>query len=47
VGTPLRDAAWLEVVRLAGFTVALLPVSLWCTRAAVRRSQRTGTIIEY
>jgi ABC-2 type transport system permease protein len=47
VGTPLRDSAALDLVKLAGFAAALLPVSLLVLRAAVERSRRKGTIIEY
>jgi ABC-2 type transport system permease protein len=47
VGTPLRNPAWEDLVKLAGFALALLPVSALTLRAAVARSRRTGTIIEY
>jgi ABC-2 type transport system permease protein len=47
VDTPLKDSAWLEVLKLAGFAGVLLPVSAWCVGRAVERSRRTGTIIEY
>jgi ABC-2 type transport system permease protein len=47
VGTPLTDPAWLDVARLVGFTAFFLPLSVWTLHAALRRSRRTGTIIEY
>jgi ABC-2 type transport system permease protein len=47
VGTPLTESAWIEVLKLAGFTVVLMPVCLLALRAAVAHSRRRGTIIEY
>lgn len=47
VGTPLRDPAWADLARLAGFAAAMLPLSFLVLRAAVGRSRRLGTIIEY
>jgi ABC-2 type transport system permease protein len=47
VGTPLSESAWVEVLKLVGFTVVLLPLSTIALRAAVTQSRRRGTIIEY
>jgi ABC-2 type transport system permease protein len=47
VGTPLRNAAWVDLTKLAGFAAVLLPLSFVVLRAAVARSRRIGTIIEY
>jgi len=47
VGTPLPDPAWLDVVKLVGFPLALMPLALLALRGAVRRGRRRGTIIEY
>jgi ABC-2 type transport system permease protein len=47
VGTPLSDPFGVELAKLAGFAAVLLPLSLLVLRAAVRRSRRQGTIIEY
>ena len=47
VGTSLRDSAGVELAKLVGFTVVTLPASLLLLRAAVERSRRRGTIIEY
>jgi ABC-2 type transport system permease protein len=47
VGTPLRDPAWTELLKLIGFAVVTLPLALMLLRAAVERSRRKGTIIEY
>jgi ABC-2 type transport system permease protein len=46
VGTHLPDAAWVLLLKLLGFTLLMLPLSLVCLRAAVARSRRQGTIIE-
>jgi ABC-2 type transport system permease protein len=47
VGTPTREAVWLELLKLAGFTAVLIPVALVTLAAAVRVSRRRGTILEY
>jgi ABC-2 type transport system permease protein len=47
VGTDLPNPAWLDLARLLAFSAALVPLSVWALAAAVRRSRRTGTIIEY
>lgn len=47
VGTPLRNEVWVDLLKLGGFTAVLLPCSLVVLRAAVARSRRMGTIIEY
>jgi ABC-2 type transport system permease protein len=47
VGTPLRDPAWLDAVKLVGFALALLPLATLAVNAAVQASRRRGTIIEY
>lgn len=47
VGTPLDDPLWLELVRLIGFAAVLIPLSILALRAALGRSRRLGTIIEY
>ena len=47
VGTHLRDGAGIELAKLVGFTLVTLPASLLLLRAAVARSRRSGTIIEY
>jgi ABC-2 type transport system permease protein len=47
VGTDLPDPAWLDLLRLCAFAAVLLPVALWALGAAVARSRRQGTIIEY
>jgi ABC-2 type transport system permease protein len=47
VDTPLRESAWLSVAKLVAFPAVLLPLSLWVLDAAVRRSRRQGTVIEY
>ena len=46
VGTDLSDSSWVLLLKLFGFTVLTLPLSLICLRAAVARSRRQGTIIE-
>ena len=47
VGTPLDDPVGVQLLKLVGFTAVLLPLSLLALRAAVARSRRRGTIIEY
>ena len=47
VGTPLKHGAAADLLKLTGFAVVTMPLSLILLRAAVRRSRRRGTIIEY
>lgn len=47
VGTSLTAPEWLELVKLAGFTAVLIPVSSVALWLAVRWSRRRGTLIEY
>lgn len=47
LGTPTVAAGWLELVKLAGFTVALMPLSAWVLGRAVHLSRRRGTLLEY
>jgi ABC-2 type transport system permease protein len=47
VDTPLTTSAGVEVLKLVLFPAVLLPISLTALAAAVRRSRRLGTIIEY
>jgi ABC-2 type transport system permease protein len=47
IGRPLDDPAWLDLLRVIGFTAILLPVATVLLRKAVRFSQRRGTITEY
>lgn len=47
VDTPLGDSVGLSLVKLVAFPAVLLPMSLWTLNAAVRRSRRLGTVIEY
>jgi ABC-2 type transport system permease protein len=47
IGTPTTESALLEVGKLVGFTVVLLPVSISVLWLAVHWSRRRGTILEY
>ncbi len=47
VGAELKDSAWLDVGKLVGFTLVLLPAAAWVLAQAVELSRRRGTIIEY
>jgi ABC-2 type transport system permease protein len=47
IGYPLQDSAWVEVAKVAGFVVVMLPLGIVLLRAALKVGQRTGTIIEY
>ncbi len=47
VGQPLADPAWLEVAKLAGFAVVMVPVAIVVMAAMLRQSRRRGTILEF
>ncbi|HEY1775376.1 MAG TPA: ABC transporter permease [Solirubrobacteraceae bacterium] len=47
VGTPLQYSLLLDIGKLVGFALLLLPVSLWILNRAIGYAQRRGTIIEY
>jgi ABC-2 type transport system permease protein len=47
VGSHLTQALWLELVKVVGFAVVLLPVSIAGLIAALRFSRRQGTALEY
>jgi ABC-2 type transport system permease protein len=47
VDTPLGDGAGLDLLKLILFAAILMPLSVTALQAAVRRSRRLGTIIEY
>jgi ABC-2 type transport system permease protein len=47
VATQLHQAAGIELIKVVGFTVVLLPVSVWVLGVALRFSRRRGTILEY
>jgi ABC-2 type transport system permease protein len=47
IGTRPAEAVWVELVKLIGFTVVLLPVSIAVVSAAVKLSRRRGTIMEF
>jgi ABC-2 type transport system permease protein len=47
VNTPLVHPAGVELLKLVGFSVVLLPASFLLLRASIRYGQRTGTIAEY
>ena len=47
VGTPLEHEFWADLVKLAAFAVATIPLSVAVLRAAVEHSRRRGTITEY
>lgn len=47
VGTPMRDAAWLDLAKLLGFTFVLIPLAALLVQQAVRIGRQRGTIIEY
>ena len=45
--TPTSGSPWVDVAKLAGFAVVLLPPSLWALQRALVHSRRRGTVIEY
>jgi ABC-2 type transport system permease protein len=47
VATPLHESAWLGVAKLLGSAIVLGGLAFVAMTAAVRRSRRLGTIIEY
>ena len=47
IGTRPLEPAWLELVKLVGFTAVLMPVSVVVLWLAVHLSRRRGTIMEY
>jgi ABC-2 type transport system permease protein len=47
VGAPLVHPAGIELLKLVGFSVVLMPTGLAVLGAAIRYGQRVGTIAEY
>jgi ABC-2 type transport system permease protein len=47
VGQPLEHPAWLEVAKVAGFALVMIPVAIGVMAAMLRRSRRSGTILEF
>lgn len=47
VNTPLVHPAGVELLKLVGFSVVLLPAGFALLRASLRHGQRTGTVAEY
>jgi len=47
VDTPLDGPVWVALLKIVVMTAVLLPISIWTLAAAIRKSQRLGTIIEY
>jgi ABC-2 type transport system permease protein len=47
VSTPLREAAWVEIVKLVGFGALFGAIGVIALKAAVEIGRRRGTIIEY
>lgn len=47
LGTPSTQAAWLELLKLAGFAAVLMPIAGAILWEAVKISRRRGTIMEY
>jgi len=47
IDTPLVHPALVELLKLAGFIIVLLPFGVMLLRASIRYGQRTGTIAEY
>jgi len=41
------DELGRDLVMLAGLTVVLLPMGLFCSRFAIRRAKREGTLVQY
>ena len=46
-GQALPDSAWVDVLKLGGFALVALPLSMVGLAMAIRMSRRRGTILEY
>jgi ABC-2 type transport system permease protein len=47
IGTRPMEAVWIELVKLVGFALVLMPVAVGVLALAVRVSRRRGTIMEF
>lgn len=47
VGTPLPGSIWLDLARLVGFAIVLMPLAALIVDKAVQVSRRRGTLMEY
>jgi ABC-2 type transport system permease protein len=47
VDTPLRQSAGVDLLKLVGFVIVLLPAGFALLRWSIRYGQRTGTVAEY
>ena len=47
VDAPLRDAISIQLAKMVGFTIGMVPLSLGVLAWAIRFTRRRGTIIEY
>jgi ABC-2 type transport system permease protein len=47
VGQTLRYSAWEDIVKLVGFTAALVPIGVGVLLVAIDRGRRMGTLTEY
>lgn len=47
VDTPLRQSATVDLLKIVGFAVVLLPAGFALLRLSIRYGQRTGTVAEY
>jgi ABC-2 type transport system permease protein len=47
VDTPLRQSATVDLLKMVGFVVVLLPAGFALLRLSIRYGQRTGTVAEY
>jgi ABC-2 type transport system permease protein len=47
VGTARIDSAWLDLVKLLGFSVVLMPLAVWILARLAKAGRDRGTILEY
>ena len=47
VGQDLADSPWVDVLKMVGFLILMLPLGLLALRGGLRYAQRRGTIMEY
>jgi ABC-type polysaccharide/polyol phosphate export permease len=46
-GLPLDEPVWRSLLKVAGFTVLLLPIGIWLVVHAAKIARKRGTVLEY
>jgi ABC-2 type transport system permease protein len=47
LGTALQDPMWLDIAKILGFALVLMPLSVWLLAICVRAGRRRATVLEY